>query len=101
LAHYIHRYHCNFGPKDHSNVYVSDLKLILNAAQRRKKQNQEKSSFAKKKRGKKVVPDYDAFRQHKRVVHKRMGKIESRTSIKRGCQRHFYAKQVYMDNSLC
>lgn len=23
------------------------------------------------------------------------------TSIKRGCMRHFYAKQVYMDNSLC
>jgi hypothetical protein len=73
----------------------------LYATQRRRKRNQEKSSFAKKKRGKKVVPDYDAFRQHKRVVHKRMGKNESGTSIKRGCQRHFYAKQVYMDNSLC
>ena len=50
-----------------------------------------------------MVPDYDAFRQHKRVGHtgKRMGKIESGMSIKRGCQRHFYAKQVYMDNSLC
>jgi hypothetical protein len=67
LSHYIHRYHCNFGPEDYSNIYVSDMQSNLNAAQRRRKQNQERSSFAKKKRGKKVVPEYDAFRQHKRA----------------------------------
>jgi hypothetical protein len=36
LAYCIHRYHCNFGPEDHSNVYVSVLKSILNTAQRRR-----------------------------------------------------------------
>jgi hypothetical protein len=75
----------------------------MNATQRRRKRNQKKLSSATKKRGKKVVPDYDAFRQHKRVGHtgKRMEKIKSGTSIKRGCQKHFYAKQIYMDISLC
>jgi hypothetical protein len=28
-------------------------------------------------------------------------KLNSGTSIKRGCQKHFYAKQMYMDISLC
>jgi hypothetical protein len=102
LAHCIHKYHYNFGPEDHSNVYVSDLKLILNAA-RGKGSEIKKNHHLQRRRGKKVVPDYDVFKQYKRVGYmgKRMGKIESGTSIKRGCQRHFYAKQVYMDNSLC
>jgi hypothetical protein len=50
-----------------------------------------------------VVPDYDAFRQHKRVGlrAREWEKIESGMSIKRGCHKHFYAKQIYMDISLC
>jgi hypothetical protein len=41
--------------------------------------------------------------QHRKTGQKkkRIGKIASRTSIKRGCQCHFVAKQLYMDNSLC
>jgi hypothetical protein len=81
LAHCIHRYHYNFGPEDHSNVYVSDLKLILNAARGKGSEIKRNHHLQRRRRGKKVVPDYDVFKQYKRVGYmgKRMGKIESGT----------------------
>jgi len=56
-----------------------------------------------KKRGRKVVPEYDSFPVNKTSVAKvkRIGKTMAGNSIKRGCQRAFVAKQPYLDGALC
>ena len=57
----------------------------------------------KKKRGKKVIPEYDSFPVNKADVAKVkcIGKTLAGNSIKRGCQRAFVAKKPFLDGSLC
>ena len=57
----------------------------------------------KKKRGKKVIPEYESFPMSKSTRPKatRIGKTLADNSIKRGCQRCFVAKKPYLDHSLC
>jgi len=72
--------------------------LLKSTQKRRTKKNQ-----VKPKKGKKVIPEYDAFPISKSTSAKinRVGKNLGGFSIKRGCLRCFVAKQSYLDPSLC
>ena len=74
--------------------------MLLKYTQIKRKKN---IHTQKKKRGKKVVPEYDSFPVNKTSVPmvKRIGKTMAGNSIKRGCQRAFVAKQPYLDGALC
>ena len=92
------RYRCNFGPEDKSDIVQQDMQALLKSTQKKRKKKVEH-----KKKGKKVVPDYDAFPTNKNARPKgtRISKTQSGNSIKRGCQRCFVAKKPYLDHSLC
>ena len=93
------RHRCNFGPEDKSVVLPEDMQALLKSTQKRGiKKNQ-----SHKKKGKKVIPEYDAFPVNKSTAAtvKRVGKVVAGYSIKRGCLRCFVAKQPYLDPSLC
>ena len=94
------RHRCNFGPEDKTGIVPQDMQALLECTQRKRKNNLH---IHKKKRGKKVVPEYDCFPVNKAAVGKvqRIGKTLAGNSIKRGCQRAFVAKKPYLDNSLC
>ena len=57
----------------------------------------------KKKRGKKVVSEYDSFpvTTSTRPKATRIGKTLVGYSVKRGCQRCVVVKKPYLDHSLC
>ena len=76
------------------------MQTLLKYTQTKRKKN---IHTQKKKRGKKVVPEYDSFPVNKTFVAmvKRIGKTMAGNSIKRGCQRIFVAKQLYLDDALC
>lgn len=102
LGFYVGRFSCNFGPADHSHIYVKDLKGLLMAEQL-KRQKRIATVLQKKRRGKKPQADYDKMSTERKTGQQkqRMSQKEAGTSMKKGCQRHFLAKQNYMDNSLC
>ena len=93
------RYRCNFGPEDKSDVLPEDMQALLKSTQKRR----IKKKQAHRKKGKKVIPEYDAFPVNKPTTAtvKRVGKVVAGFSIKRGCLRCFVAKQPYLDPSLC
>ena len=93
------RYRCNFGPEDMSVVVPVDMQALLKSTQQRTTKKNE----APKKKGKKVIPEYDAFpvTRSTSAKVKRVGKSVSGFSIKRGCLRSFVAKQSYLDPDLC
>jgi hypothetical protein len=72
--------------------------LLKSTQQRRTKKNE-----ALKKKGTKVIPEYDEFPVTKSTAAKvkRVGRTVSGFSIKRGCLQSFVAKQSYLDPSLC
>ena len=77
------RHRCNFGPEDKSDVLPEDMQALLKSTQKRMiKKNQ-----VQKKKGKKVIPEYDAFPVNKFVAAtiKRVGKVVAGFSIKKGC----------------
>ena len=92
------RYRCNFGPEDKSDVVQQDMQALLKSTQKKRKKKVEN-----KKKGKKIVPAYDAFPTNNNARPKatRISKTQSGNSIKRGCQRCFLAKKPYLDHSLC
>ena len=94
------RYRCNFGSEDKIGIVPKDMQTLLKYTQKKRKKNIHTQP---KKRGKKVVPEYDAFPVNKPSVPmvKRIGKTMAGNSIKRGCQRAFVAKQPYLDGALC
>jgi hypothetical protein len=91
------RYRCNFGPEDRSDIVAHDMQALLKSTQKKKKILQNK------KRGKKVIPEYDSFPMTTSTRPKvaRIGKTLAGNSVKRGCQRCFVAKKPYLDHSLC
>ena len=93
------RYRCNFGLEDKSAIVPHDMQALLRSTQKKKKNKAEH----KKRKGKKVIPDYDAFPTNKCVRPKvaRIGKTQVGNYVKRGCQRSFVAKKPYLDHSLC
>ena len=93
------RYHCNFGPEDKSDVVPEDMQALLKSTQKRRINKKQ----TKQKKGKKVIPEYDAFPVNKSIAAKvkRVGKTVGGFSIKRGCMRCFVAKQLYLDPTLC
>lgn len=95
------RYDCCFGPQDHSNVVPEDVQAILDSTVKKKKQGT--FNVSGKRRGKKVVPEYDVFptTQPSQAKRKRVGKTQTGRSIKRGCQCCFFAKQLYQDPTIC
>lgn len=90
-----------FWPYDISSKYMTNLEALLLATQKRRGKRVHITRM-KKHSGKKVVPKYEAFPKNKKTWQKkkRLRKISIGMSIKRGCQRHLFAKQVYIDNSL-
>jgi hypothetical protein len=93
------RYRCNFGPEDKSDIVPDDMQALLKSTQKKNKQ----AMVHKKKRGRKVVPEYDSFPVTTSIRPKatRIGKTVAGYSVKRGCQRCFVAKKPYLDHSLC
>ena len=93
------RYRCNFGPKDKTDVVPEDMQALLKSTQKRR----TKKHHAKPKKGKKVIPEYDAFPEttSTRAKVNHVGKNLGGFSIKRGCLRCFVAKQSYLDPTLC
>ena len=83
-------------PAGHANA------AEIHIDQKTKKQK-KKIHTQKTKRGKKVVHEYDSFHVNKTSVAmvKRIGKTMVGNSIKRGCQRTFVAKELYLDGALC
>ena len=73
------------------------MQALLKSTQKKNKQ------VMKKKRGKKVVPEYDSFPMTTSTRPKttRIGKTLAGYSVKRGCQRCFVAKKPYLDHELC
>ena len=63
----------------------------------------KRKCMIKRKKGKKVIPEYDAFPVNKATAAKvkRISRTVVGCSIKRGCQRCFVAKKPYLDPSLC
>ena len=53
-----HRHQCNFGPEDKSDVVPGDMQALLKAIQKRRK---NKVHDQKKRKGKKVIPEFDSF----------------------------------------
>ena len=94
------RYICNFGPEDKTGIVPQDMQTLLKYTQTKRKKN---IHTQKKKRGKKVVPEYDSFHVNKTstAMVKHIGKTMAGNSIKRGCQRTSVAKQLYLDDVLC
>jgi hypothetical protein len=76
------------------------MQTLLKYTHTKKKKN---INTQPKKRGRKVVSEYDSFPVNKTSVAKvkRIGKTMAGNSIKRGCQRAFVAKQPYLDGTLC
>ena len=76
------------------------MQALLKSTQKKWK---KKSSEIKTKRGRKTIPDYDAFPVNCKSGQKiqRVGKTLAGMSIKRGCLRRFVAKRPYLDGSLC
>lgn len=68
-----------------------------------KKRRKTYNPQGKKRRGKKVIPEYDVFPTTVTTEgkKKRIGKTQTGKSIKRGCLCAFYAKQPYSDNTIC
>ena len=93
------RYRCHFGPEDKSDVVPEDMQALLKSTQKKRIKN----NYAKPRKGRKVIPEYDAFPLTKSTTAKinRVGKNLGGFSIKRGCLRCFVAKQSYLDPSLC
>ena len=77
------------------------MQALLKSTQRKRKNRNV--PVQPKKKGKKVIPEYDSFPVNKPAVAKvkRIGKTLAGNSIKRGCQRAFLAKKPYLDGSLC
>lgn len=96
------RFSCNFGPEDNSHIYIKDLKGLLQAEQQRRKRRVT-TAVEKKRKGKKVIPDFNVMCTDRSTGQKkpRIGQKAAGMSRKRGCQRHFLAKQNYMDTTLC
>ena len=91
-------YRCKFGPEDKSDVVPEDMQTLLNPPR-----NEGRKKTQAKKKGKKVIPEYDAFHVTKSTAAKvkRVGKTVTGFSIKSGCLQSFVAKQSYLDLSLC
>ena len=94
------RHRCHFGPEDKTTIKPKDMQALLKSTQTKRKIN---SHMQPKKRGKKVIPEYDSFPVNKPAVPKvkRIGKTLAGNSIKRGCQRAFLANKPYLDHALC
>ena len=94
------RHRCHFGPEDKPSIKPKDMEALLKSTQTKRKTN---SHTQPKKRGKKVIPEYNSFPVNKPGVPKvqRTGKTVAGNSIKRGCQRAFLAKKPYLDPTLC
>ena len=63
-----------------------------------------KTTEAMTKKGRKIIPEYNAFLVHRSTGHvvNKIGKTLAGMSIKRGCQIcSFVAKHLYIDTSLC
>ena len=54
----VFRFRCNFGPEDKTGIVPQDMQALLKSTQKKSK---KKSSEIKAKRGRKTIPDYDAF----------------------------------------
>jgi hypothetical protein len=78
------------------------MKGLLQAEQQ-KRRKRVKTTLEKKRKGKKITPDFNAMSTDKITRQKkpRIGQKAAGMSMKRGCQRHFLAKQNYMDTILC
>ena len=95
---------CNFGPEDKSDIVPDIMQALLKSTQKNRKTKRiRKAMLQKKKRGKKVVPEYDSFPMTTSTRPKAMhiDKTLAGYSVKRGCQRCFIAKKPYLDHSLC
>jgi hypothetical protein len=81
---------------------MKDMKGLLQAEQQRRRKK-IKTSLEKKRKGKKITLDFNAMSTDKITGQKkpRIGQKTTGMSMKRGCQRHFLAKQNYMDTTLC
>ena len=92
------RYMCNFGPEDKSSIVPHDIQALLKSTLKKKQK-----MLQEKKRGKKVVLEYESFPLTKSTRPKatRIGKILAKNSVKWGRQHCFVAKKPNLDHSLC
>jgi hypothetical protein len=77
------------------------MHALLWSTQRKQKKVQIQS--VKKRKGRKVVPKYDAFRESRTRLQGRncVRQKVSGTSRKVGCLYRFIVKQMYLDPSMC
>ena len=94
----IYKYRCYFGLEDKSDVLPEDMQVLLKSTKKKVKKN-----YAKPRKRKNVIHEYDAFPVTKSIGAKinRVEKNLGGFSIKRGYLRCFVVKQSYLDPFLC